>query len=279
MIERSTDVLVIGGGPAGAWAAWTAATAGCKVILVDKGYLGTSGATAPSNTGTWCVPPGPGRMAAVDKRAARAGGLSDRDHGTRVLASAYDGLLHLVKQGYNFPRDEAGELYIANLRGPDYMRFMRRQVKAAGVTVLDHHPALSLLADASGIGGASGIDRQANSAWRITSGAVVLATGGCAFGERMLGATGLTGDGYLMAAEAGARLSGMEFCSQYGIAPAGTSLNKGLIYRWATFTDSDGMPAWTLRMTPCRVGCVVRSLTALFRSISKGSIRSRRSLQ
>ena len=179
-------------------------------------------------------------MAAVDKRAARAGGLSDRDHGERVLASAYDGLLHLVSQGYNFPRDDTGELYIANLRGPDYMRFMRRQVKAAGVTILDHHPALSLLADASGIGGASGIDRQANRAWRITAGAVVLATGGCAFGERMLGATGLTGDGYLMAAEAGARLSGMEFCSQYGIAPAGTSLNKGLIYRWATFTDSDG---------------------------------------
>jgi len=35
---------------------------------------------------------------------------------------------------------------------------------------------------------------------------VVLASGGCAFGERMLGATGLTGDGYLMAAEAGATI-------------------------------------------------------------------------
>ncbi len=149
MIERSADVIVIGGGPAGAWAAWAAAAAGCKVILVDKGYFGTSGATAPSNTGTWCVPPGPGRMAAVDKRAVKTGGLSYRDHVGRVLASAYDGLLHLARQGYGFPHDDAGELYIANLRGPDYMRFMRRQVKAAGVTVLDHHPAISLLADAS----------------------------------------------------------------------------------------------------------------------------------
>ena len=52
------DVLVIGGGPAGAWAAVAAAEAGARVILVDKGYLGTSGATAPSNTGTWFVPPG-----------------------------------------------------------------------------------------------------------------------------------------------------------------------------------------------------------------------------
>jgi succinate dehydrogenase/fumarate reductase flavoprotein subunit len=39
------DVLVIGGGPAGAWAAVAAAHAGARVVLVDKGYLGTSGAT------------------------------------------------------------------------------------------------------------------------------------------------------------------------------------------------------------------------------------------
>jgi succinate dehydrogenase/fumarate reductase flavoprotein subunit len=237
---RSADVLVIGGGPAGAWAALTAATQGCRVILVDKGYFGTSGATAPSNTGTWCVPPGDGRRDAAERRTSRTGGLADADHVQRVLGAAYDGLLHLAGSGYAFPQDESGQPYIANLRGPDYMRFMRRAVKAAGVTVFDHHPALSLLADGHGVGGASGIDRQKGSPWRITAAAVVLATGGCAYGERMLGATGLTGDGYLMAAEAGARLSGMEFCSQYGIAPAHTSLNKGLLYRWATFLDEAG---------------------------------------
>jgi hypothetical protein len=31
--------------------------------------------------------------------------------------------------------------------------------------------------------------------WWVRAGAVVLATGGCAFGERILGTTGLTGDG------------------------------------------------------------------------------------
>jgi glycine/D-amino acid oxidase-like deaminating enzyme len=45
------DVLVLGGGPAGTWAAWTAASAGARVVLADKGYCGTSGATAPSGTG------------------------------------------------------------------------------------------------------------------------------------------------------------------------------------------------------------------------------------
>jgi glycerol-3-phosphate dehydrogenase len=31
------DVLVIGGGPAGTWSAWSAANSGAKVVLVDKG--------------------------------------------------------------------------------------------------------------------------------------------------------------------------------------------------------------------------------------------------
>ena len=45
-LDLSAAVLVIGGGPAGAWAAVAAGEAGARVVLVDKGYLGTSGATA-----------------------------------------------------------------------------------------------------------------------------------------------------------------------------------------------------------------------------------------
>ena len=120
------------------------------------------------------------------------------------------------------------------------MHFMRRRVLASGVLVLDHHPALELLADGETIAGAAGIDRQGNRRWRIRAGAVVLATGGCAFGERMLGAATLTGDGYLMAAESGAVLSGMEFSAQYAFTPKPSALNKGLPFRWASFTREDG---------------------------------------
>jgi succinate dehydrogenase/fumarate reductase flavoprotein subunit len=122
------------------------------------------------------------------------------------------------------------------------MHFMRRRVLASGVTILDHHPALELLGDGETIVGAAGVDRQRNRAWRVRAGAVVLATGGCAFGERMLGAATLTGDGYLMAAEAGAVLSGMEFSAQYAFTPKPSALNKGLPYRWASFTREDGTP-------------------------------------
>jgi succinate dehydrogenase/fumarate reductase flavoprotein subunit len=239
MLDRLADVLVIGGGPAGAWAAVAAAEAGAVVVLVDKGYLGTSGATAPSNTGTWFVPP-ENRQAAIEQRQPRTGGLADPRWVERTLDAAWDKLHCLAAWGYPFPDDDQGRPYLANLRGPDYMHFMRRRVLAAGVTVLDHHPALELLGDGDAISGAAGIDRQRHQPWRIRAGAVVLATGGCAFGERMLGAAVLTGDGYLMAVEAGAGLSGMEFSAQYAFTPKPSALNKGLPYRWATFTRLDG---------------------------------------
>ena len=53
--EITCDVLVIGGGPAGCWAALEAA--GGRVVLVDKGYCGSSGATASAGTQIWsCIP-------------------------------------------------------------------------------------------------------------------------------------------------------------------------------------------------------------------------------
>jgi succinate dehydrogenase/fumarate reductase flavoprotein subunit len=244
-LEASADVLVIGGGPAGAWAAVAAAAAGARVVLVDKGYLGTSGATAPSNTGTWFVPPGEGRRLAIAQRQPRTGGLADPHWVERTLDTAWDKLHSLAAWGYPFPNDDDGTPYLANLRGPDYMHFMRRRVLAAGITVLDHHPALELLGDGDTIAGAAGIDRQGHREWRIRAGAVVVATGGCAFGERMLGAATLTGDGYLMAAESGAALSGMEFSAQYAFTPKPSAMNKGLPFRWASFTRPDGTPIST----------------------------------
>lgn len=254
LLTLDADVLVLGGGPSAAWAAVAAAESGARVVLADKGYLGTSGATAPSNTGTWCVPPGEARHAAVERRWQRTGGLGDQRWMLRCVDTAYRNLLRLSEWGYPFPSEDDGRLYIANLRGPDYMRFMRRRVLLAGVTVLDHHPALELLWDGEAVTGAAGLDRQGKRDWRVNAKSVVLATGGCAFRERILGSTGLTGDGYLMAAEAGASLSGMEFTGKYTIAPFETSLNKGLPFRWASFFREDGSPILGPTGEPLRNG-------------------------
>ncbi|CAH1650194.1 MULTISPECIES: FAD-binding protein [unclassified Chelatococcus] len=240
--DHAADVLVVGGGPAACWAALTAALAGASVILVDKGYVGTSGATAPSTTGVWFAADERRRDALVERRLGRACGLGDGVRMARIVEVATEHIKRLAEWGYPFPRDDEGNPYLANLRGPDYLRFMRRQLLLARVRILDHHPALELLAAGDGIGGASGVARQNGTPWTARAGAVVLATGGCAFGDRILGATGLTGDAYLMGAEAGVRFSGMEFSAQYGIAPLGSAVNKGISFTFASFFREDGTP-------------------------------------
>ena len=239
ILRFQSDVLILGGGPAACWAALAAREEGKSVVLVDKGYVGTSGATAPSNTGTWFATNPERRAKLIDERLKQSAGLGDVRQMHRVIDTATQHLHVLAERGYPFPHDDEGQLYIANLRGPDYMRFMRTQIIRAGVIVRDHHPALELLVAGDAAAGAAGYARQLGQSWEARAGAVVLATGGCAFGSRILGATGLTGDGYLMAAELGAELSGMEFSSQYGIVPLHSSVNKGLPYGWASFFRED----------------------------------------
>ncbi|QNG18217.1 FAD-binding protein [Rhodococcus triatomae] len=243
-LELDTDVLVIGGGPAGTWAALRARRQGAEVVLVDKGYCGTSGATAPAGTGVWYVAPDPAlRAKAKAGREALGGFLADHHWMDRVLEQTWENMNLLGTEGrYPFPIDpETGLPVRTGVQGPEYMRRMRAWIRRAGVRILDHSPALELLVDEDGVvRGAAGHQRQEDRDYTITAGAVVLASGGCAFLSRALGTNVDTGDGALMAAEVGARFSGMEFSNAYGIVPAGSTITKTAYYSYATFFHADG---------------------------------------
>jgi succinate dehydrogenase/fumarate reductase flavoprotein subunit len=241
-VEFDADVLVVGGGPAGTWAAISAAERGARVVLADKGFCGTSGATAASGTGVWYVEPDAAkREAAMASREPMGGYLQDRRWMARVLDRTYHNSNRLAAWGYPYPIDGHGNSQRNSLQGPEYMRLMRKRTKQAGVTILDHSPALELLVDDDGhVAGAAGLRRQKQDNWIVRAGSVVIATGGCAFLSKTLGSNVLTGDGYLMAAEVGAELSSMEFSNPYAIAPAFSTVTKTLFYGWATFTYEDG---------------------------------------
>ncbi|WP_280340248.1 FAD-binding protein [Nocardia neocaledoniensis] len=243
-LHASTDVLVIGGGPAACWSAIHAREAGAEVILVDKGYCGTSGATAPSGTGVWYVAPeAEARASAKAAREALGGHLADHYWMDRVLDQTYTNMNRLAVEGrYPFPADPvSGEPLRTGVQGPEYMRRMRAWLQRIGVRILDHSPALELLVDDAGsVRGAAGHQRQLDRDYRVTAGAVVLASGGCAFLSGALGTNVDTGDGALLAAEVGARFSGMEFSNAYAIVPKGSTITKTAYYGYATFFGEDG---------------------------------------
>lgn len=243
-----TDVLVIGGGMAGCWAAAAAATAGASVILADKGYCGVSGVTATAGPGHWWVPPDPGlREEAVRARAERGLGLAEPDWMARILDETWRTLPTLAGY-YDFPVDAAGRTQYRALRGPEYMRALRHLISDQGVTILDHSPALELLLhDDGSVAGARGVHRHAPGGgsgpggdWTIRAGAVVLATGGCAFRSHLLGAHTNTGDGHLMAAEAGVPLSGMEFSTYHTVTPVRSAMARAMSYAFARYFDEAG---------------------------------------
>jgi succinate dehydrogenase/fumarate reductase flavoprotein subunit len=242
-VSASADVLVIGGGPAGCWAAITAAENGASVVLVDKGYCGTSGATASAGTGVWYVEPdADARETAIASREAMGGWLVDRHWMHRVLDKTYEQMNRLAEWGYPFPVGADGKQVRRGVQGPEYMRRMRRQVARSRVRILDQSPALELLRNSGGeVVGARGVRRQRGDAWAVHSGAVVIATGGCAFLSGGLGCDVLTGDGALMAAEAGAEFSGMEFSNSYAISPTFSTVTKTAFYRFATFYTDEGL--------------------------------------
>ena len=239
-LDLAADVLVLGGGMAAAWAAISAAREGADVVLADKGFLGTSGVTATGGPNHWWVPPDPGkREAAIEERYARSFGLADREWMARIIDTTWRTLPQLAAY-YPFAGDGRGGTYYSGLRGPEYMRALRRFAQDSGVRILDHHPALELLVhDDGAVAGAAGYARIDRRPWTVRAGAVVLATGGCAFRSGLIGSHGNTGDGYLMAAEAGAELSGMEFSTAYSLSPAWNS-TRTLPYPSARFFDADG---------------------------------------
>ena len=243
-LELSADVVVVGGGPAATWAALSAAEAGADVVLLDKGYCGTSGPTASGGTGVWYVQPAAAaREAAMASREGLGGYLADRGWMARVLDQTYENMSRLATDGrYPFPVVDGAQVR-NGVQGPEYMRRMRAWVKRRGVRVLDQSPVLELLVDGGGtVGGVAGYRRQDRIPYRVAAGAVVLATGGCAFLSGALGTNVNTGDGALLAAEVGADLSGMEFSNAYAIAPAFTSVTKTAYYNFATFFRADGTP-------------------------------------
>jgi succinate dehydrogenase/fumarate reductase flavoprotein subunit len=239
-LEIETDVLVVGGGMAACWAAISAARAGADVVLVDKGFVGTSGVTATGGPGHWWVSPeGTARAEAIEKHWVAGCGLADRGWMESVIDTTWR-TLPTLSAYYRFDVNDQGKTVYNALRGPEYLRALRNAALDAGVRILNQSPVLELLVHADGsVAGVNGVRRQVHQPYTARAGAVILATGGCGFLGGLLGSHTNTGDGHLMALEAGAELSGMEFSNAYSVSPR-WNCTRTLIYSYARYYDAHG---------------------------------------
>lgn len=197
-----TDVLVIGGGGAGARAAIESAKQGVNVILVDKGPIGKMGLTP-------CAGGGFERKIDVEQWFRE-----------NVQKGCYICDQNLVEIRFNENAETVREFEGVEGRagfGVAMINVLRNEIsRRPNINVLENVMVTKLLANKGKIAGATGLDLVDGEFIAVKAKAVVLATGG--YGNLYWPAedtplgfeTGVSGDGHALAYHVGADLVNME---------------------------------------------------------------------
>ena len=230
MAHLETDVLVIGAGGAGMYAAVAAARAGARVVLVDKSMIGRGGATIMAQmtvaaaVGEWA--PDHWTHHFADTIAAGRGLCNERlsailceeapvrireMDGWKVGWAREDGRMRAVTApGHHIPRC----VYVDFLNtGPAVAKTLRARVaQASGIRRVSGLSILDLAVHDGKAAGALGINLEDGAPVDIAARAVVLAAGGLTrLYRRNSASANMGGDAYALALGAGAELIDMEF--------------------------------------------------------------------
>jgi len=241
--EVSCDVLIVGGGIAGCWAAIKAAQRGAKVVIAEKGVTVKSGAGG-MGCDHWAMVAKPiGKLTAEEIAGAPAFG----NQLTAYICArdSYDTLMELEKMGGKI-RDTLDEFKGAEFRDEDtkflwaydyvnkhtlrvwgltFKPALHSECLRLGVKIYDRVMVTSMLTEGGKPGtrvvGATGINTRTGEFYIFKAKAVVLTTGGV---ERVFQFSseygGLncfnpmycTGDGLAMASKVGAVFADLEVC-------------------------------------------------------------------
>jgi len=230
-----TDVLVIGGGMAGCFAAIKAKERGVDVTLVDKGYVSKSGETPfAGDTAVFHPEWGHKLDAWMDQVNAIGEYINNREWNEIVFKDSYARYQDLDSWGVKFVK-EGGEPRrfphpLTRLDLPDskkypplvsecihwdsdFTQFLRKQAIKSGVKILDRITVAELLQQDGKIVGAIGIPMDSDDLYIFKAKATVISAGGGGFRPRGYPTHELTADGHAMAYRAGAEIIGKEFVS------------------------------------------------------------------
>jgi len=229
------EVLVIGGGLAGAFAALKAKEAGCeKVVLVEKGSFGNTGCSSfAAGVLNPFIPEEDEYDSWFETWVRQNDYLIDQDILRVYLEEAHVGVREMDRWGVQFVKKD-GKLERLVGRGADpskpvtkgtkgvmfrggsqMMGAVVRQVVGKGVEVVNRVMLTDLLTSGDRVAGAVGFDTRSGDVLIFNAGATVLATGGLAFKDGYHATKNLTGDGHAMAYRAGVELMSYEFMPQH----------------------------------------------------------------
>ncbi|NQU15179.1 MAG: FAD-binding protein [Desulfobacteraceae bacterium] len=231
MINFETDVLVIGGGGAGAMAAYEASKYGANVMIVLKGRPQRCGSTitapgAIAGVGDWHVPGDSPDIHFMD--TIKGGSFLGEQGLVRIMAEeSAEAILELERIGALWERTEDGKTYalrvggghsfyrctyLEDRTGREMLRALFGELKKRNVKILPDTIILKLLKEGDRMAGAAGLDMGTCETVLFRAKTVILACGGA--GNLYLhtdNPTDITGDGFSLALESGAELMDMEF--------------------------------------------------------------------
>ncbi len=228
MVERTvveSDVLIIGGGMAGLFAAIKAAMQGARVALADKGYIGKASgayfaegdvmffrASRDHDIDRW-----------LDVLCQRGDFLNNREWDRICLLEAEDRFNDLVSWGVEFRTGDDGEVAVWSppfgddpfecvcMKNRRYTPTMRKKAAEVGVKLLDKVMFCELIWQDGKVVGAAGFNTITGEVIVAGAKAVIIAAGSSVLSAGASNIAFYTGDGDAMAYRVGAKITGKEF--------------------------------------------------------------------
>jgi len=243
------DVLIIGGGSAGAMAAIRAkeVNPAQSVVVFEKGDIKYSGCIARGMDALniVAVPGVTTPELYVESNRIACQGIMDEPVNYRMAERTWDLLKKLESWDVCFPVDDKGEYdilqvhpkgkFCVTMKEPELKVILATRLMNLGVRVYNRTMAMRLLKSGDAVTGAVGMNVRTGEILVCKAKSVIVSAGGTArFGLPNNGYLygvydfpGNTGDGYCLAYEAGAELSGFEYTLVYCIIK---DINAPLLY-------------------------------------------------
>ncbi len=203
-VENETDVLVVGGGIAGLFAAVKAHDAGARVLLVSKGRLGSSGQT-PFARGIFAYDPATSEMSLDEFTAAvsrSALGTNNPVYTRQMAEHSLARVNELREWGF--------------FESPLYNSSFSKPITQRKIPVIERVVITHLIKEKGRMAGAAGFSLDEQTVTLFKARSVILCTGAGGFKPSGFPICDLTHDGTAMAYRIGARVTGKEWNDGHG---------------------------------------------------------------